>query len=44
MPDIASEIGPGDNGLEDSKDNPIFDSWAPSIKDGEPWYNLELER
>jgi len=44
VPDIASEVGSGDNDLENSKEDPIFDTQCPSNKDRLLRYNLELEQ
>ena len=44
VPDSAGEVGLGGDDLEDSEEDPIFDSQAPAIKAGELRYNLELER
>ena len=44
VPDIASKVGSGNDDLEDSKEDLIFDSQCPSNKDRLLRYNLELEQ
>jgi len=44
VPDIAGKVGLGDDDLEDSEEDPIFDSQCLPDEDRLLWYNLEMER